>query len=134
MTATKKRLLAAVLLAALIVVLGQWALRYYYHPARGNPPQGVVILTTQWCPYCQALRKQLQAWNVPYREYDVENGWANFWRHRASGEWGIPVTYVGNRKIYGFDLQGIAMALNGSGYAIDMPQTNRATSQGQQTD
>ncbi|MDX1496858.1 MAG: glutaredoxin domain-containing protein [Salinisphaeraceae bacterium] len=120
MLSKKRRLLLSILIAAIIVVIGQFALRYYYHPTRNNPPDGVVILTTQWCPYCQALRKQLQAWDVPYREYDVESGWANFWRHRASGEWGIPVTYVGKEKIYGYDLVGIATALNKVGHEVNL--------------
>lgn len=113
----RMRLLVSVLLAVVIVALGQFALRAYYDPARGNPPDGVIILTTSWCPYCQALRKTLQAWQVPYTEYDVEDGWAGFWRHRASGAQGVPVTFVGEKQIYGLDLPAIRDRLSHAGYS-----------------
>lgn len=114
----RMRILVCILLTIVIVAIGQFALRIYYDPARGNPPDGVVILTTHWCPYCQALRTTLQAWQVPYTEYDVEDGWARFWRHRASGAWGVPVTFVGEEQIYGLDLPTIRQQLSHAGYSV----------------
>ena len=114
------RLLISILLALAIVALGQLALRHYYDPRRGNPQDGVIILTTEWCPYCRALRKELDAYRIPYTEYDVEAGWAGFWRHRASRGWGVPVTIIGDKTIYGYDMAGIRQALRQAGYAIPL--------------
>jgi glutaredoxin len=78
------------------------ALTYAYHPARGNPPDGVVILTTQWCGYCAALRQHLQANGIPYIERDTERSWAGYWGLYAVRARGVPVTAIGSEVILGF--------------------------------
>ena len=78
----------------------------------------VVIYTTQWCPYCKALRKTLKNYDIPFKEYDTEtsiNGLMGFWALRARG---VPVTVIGEEVIYGYDGQQITDALVNAGYTI----------------
>ena len=80
----------------------------------------VVIYTTQWCPYCRALRKTLTAYNVPFKEYDTEKsiqGILGFWALRARG---VPVSVIGEEIIYGYDGQQITDALVNAGYEISI--------------
>lgn len=92
-------------------------LTYAYHPARGNPPDGVVILTTQWCGYCAALRQHLQANAIPYTERDTERSWAGYWGLYAVRARGVPVTAVGPEVILGFSPR-IDAALAEAGYRL----------------
>lgn len=97
------------------------ALTYAYHPARGNPPDGVVILTTQWCGYCAALRQHLQHNGIPYTERDTERSWAGYWGLYAVRARGVPVTAVGSEVILGF-VPRIDAALAEAGYTLKPPQ------------
>ena len=113
---------ALLALGIVLAVLGSLlaadrALTYAYHPARGNPPDGVVILTTQWCGYCGALRQHLQANAIPYTERDTERSWAGYWGLYAVRARGVPVTAVGPEVILGFSPR-IDAALTAAGYRL----------------
>jgi mycoredoxin len=99
------------------------ALTYAYHPARGNPPDGVVILTTQWCGYCAALRQHLQNNGIPYTERDTERSWAGYWGLYAVRARGVPVTAVGSEVILGFAPR-IDAALAEAGYPLKSLQAS----------
>jgi len=92
--------LAGLALVGALVALDQ-GLSHVYHPARGNPPGGVVILTTPWCGYCAALRRHLQDNGIAYTDIDVEAGWRGEWAFRAVRARGVPVTVVGQEVVYG---------------------------------
>lgn len=115
-------------LAILLAVLGgllalDRTLTYAYHPARGNPPDGVVILTTQWCGYCAALREHLQHNGIPYSERDTERSWAGYWGLYAVRARGVPVTAVGQEVILGFSPR-IDAALAEAGYLLKPSQAS----------
>ena len=78
----------------------------------------VVIYTTQWCPYCKALRKTLITYDIPFREHDTEKsiqGMLGFWALRARG---VPVSVIGEEVVYGYDGQQLTDALVNAGYEI----------------
>ena len=72
----------------------------------------IVIYTTERCPYCKKLRRDLAASAIPYKEYDVERtlqGQLGYWALRARG---IPVSVIGGPKIvYGYRIEEIQKAL-----------------------
>ena len=89
----------------------------YLHVPKDGATE-VVIYTTQWCPYCKALRTTLVNYNIPFKEYDAEksiNGMMGFWALRARG---VPVTVIGEEIVYGYDGQQITDALVNAGYTI----------------
>ncbi len=80
--------------------------------------RAVVIYTTAWCPYCRKLRTSLVSSGIPYVEHDVEKslqGQLGFWTLRGRG---IPVSAIGPKIIYGFDVARIALALQDLGYTF----------------
>ena len=90
----------------------------------GADSTAVVIYTTEWCPYCAKLRTSLAASNIPYVEHDVEKslqGQLGFWTLRGRG---IPVSAIGPRIIYGYDVARIAFALKELGYTF-IPVSDR---------
>lgn len=112
---TRVVLLALLGVALLIFTFDRIAI-YLYQPQKGN--REVIIYTTQWCPYCSALRKTLQANNIPFTEHDVEQsiqGIIGYWALRARG---VPTSVIGETIIYGYDGQQITDALVSSGYQI----------------
>lgn len=91
--------------------------------------KAVAIYTTAWCPYCAKLRASLAASNIPFVEYDVETslqGQMGFWTLRARG---VPVSAIGPKIIYGYDVSRIAFALQDLGYTF-VPASDPQSSQG----
>lgn len=108
----------AAALALLLLGLDRYA-AWVHRPDADDT--AVVIYTTAWCPYCARLRSALAANAVPHVEYDVEKslqGQLGFWALRGRG---VPVTVIGPKVIYGYDLDRIARALGDSGYTFRLP-------------
>ncbi len=113
------RQLQKVLLAvALVLALGLLALdRYAAAVHRPQPGATTVTLyATEWCPYCARLRADLRASGVAFTEYDVERslqGQLGMWALRGRA---VPVTVVGEKVIYGYRVDQLALALKGLGH------------------
>ena len=90
---------------------------WYYNPARTNPDKALVLLTTQWCPYCSILRHSLQQSSIPFRELDVETSKEGRFAFRASGARGIPVTLIGQQYVSG-GLAPQLKAISDAGYPV----------------
>ncbi len=103
---SKQRRREIVLMGALVftILLGlafgaQRALAFAHDPRRGNPSDGVVILTASWCGYCMQLREQLAANRIPYTDIDVEKSAEGRWAFTAVRGTGIPITIVGDQIV-----------------------------------
>ena len=108
-------LILAASLTLLLLALDRYA-AFAHRP--GADSKAVVIYTTAWCPYCAKLRASLAASGIPYVEYDVEKslqGQMGFWTLRARG---IPVSAIGPKVVYGYDVARIAFALQDLGYTF----------------
>lgn len=64
----------------------------------------VVMYATSWCPYCQQARDHFRQQGIPYVEYDIEKDAAARRAYNAFGGRGIPVIFVGKRRINGFSV------------------------------
>lgn len=109
----KSLLLFALLLALVLLAFDRYA-AYMHRPS--HDATRVVIYTTEWCPYCAQLRKDLAASKVPYTEYDVEKslqGQLGMWALRGRG---VPVSTIGSQIVYGYQVDRIAPALGELGY------------------
>jgi len=111
---TRRNLLwVAAALALLLLGLDRYA-AWAHRPDADDT--AVVIYTTAWCPYCARLRAALDANAVPYVEHDVEKslqGQLGFWALRGRG---VPVSVIGPKVVYGYDMGRISRALSESGY------------------
>jgi len=130
--ARKTRWALLILAAGLaIVLLGLDRYAVFAHRP-GADSRAVVIYTTAWCPYCAKLRASLAASGIPYVEHDVEKslqGQLGFWALRGRG---VPVSAIGPKVIYGYDVARIAVALQELGY-IFVPASDKQTRQGSDT-
>ncbi|MEO7916876.1 MAG: glutaredoxin family protein [Dokdonella sp.] len=54
----------------------------------------VVLLSAAWCGYCQKMRQDLTAWNVTFRELDVETSSEGESAYRLLHARSIPVLLV----------------------------------------
>jgi mycoredoxin len=109
-----------VLLAAIV------AMMFFSHKAQPdkNDPRlntgndGIVLLSAQWCGYCKALRASLTAHSVPFREIDVETSSEGQRAYRSLRGSGIPITVIGQRVVYGYDVQRVDELLKPLGFQI----------------
>ena len=92
--------------------------RNYYVPAAGDTD--IVIYTTEWCPYCKALRNILEKYQIPYTEYDTEKSMHGMIGYLVLGGRGVPLVIVGDNIIYGYDGIEITDALADAGYELPL--------------
>jgi mycoredoxin len=113
----RPKLLHFVLAVVLALLIVDRAAAWLHLPDADS--KAVVVYTTEWCPYCQSLQMYLNAYRIPYKNYDVEqslSGMLGFWALRAKG---IPVSVIGPEVIYGYDMEKIGKALNKLGYKVE---------------
>ncbi len=66
----------------------------------------VVMYATSWCPYCRQARNYFRQQGIPYVEYDIEKDAGARRAYRAFGGQGVPVIFVGKRRMDGFTVDG----------------------------
>lgn len=113
----------ALLLALLIMDRGA---AWLYGPKPGS--KEVVLYTTTWCSYCESLRAYLKSYNIPYIERDVEKSLSGTlgWWALGHGR-GVPLSVIGEKVVYGYDLPKIDAALRELGYSIQEPEPEAET-------
>jgi glutaredoxin len=94
--------------------------------AAGDPRQttgrnGVVTRPADWCGYCRALRADLQAASVPFRELDIELDAEGAQAYRALRARGVPVLVVGQDVIYGYDPRRALALAAAAGHGVAQP-------------
>ncbi len=99
MTTGRVLLVVAVLFGALHVYTTRGGSEH--DPRKGTGSTGIVMLSATWCGYCDALRRDLDAMSVAYRELDIDGaGRAAF--DSVNGR-GVPILIVGQEVLYGYD-------------------------------
>ena len=72
----------------------------------------VTIYTTPTCHFCQMSKEFFKEHNVPYTEHNVA---ADMEKRQEmidrSGQMGVPVIYIGDEMIIGFDKKRLESAL-----------------------
>lgn len=72
----------------------------------------VTIYTTPTCHFCHMSKEYFKANGITYTEHDVANDVAaREEMMQKSGQRGVPVIFIGDEMIIGFDKQGIDRAL-----------------------
>lgn len=77
--------------------------------AKGD--QGIVIFTTEWCPYCHQTKQFLDSRGENYLNCDVEHSKQGKARFNELGGSSVPLIVIGNVRIDGFDLPALQNAL-----------------------
>lgn len=71
----------------------------------------VVMYATTTCPYCEKVRDLLAAEGVKYTEYQIDKSETANAEFIAKGGIGVPLLYIGERRIDGFREGAIRDAL-----------------------
>ncbi len=66
----------------------------------------VVMYATSWCPYCQQARHYFREQGIPYIEHDIEKDAHAKRAYKDFGGRGVPVIFVGKRRMNGFSVAG----------------------------
>jgi len=73
---------------------------------RRGPGERVRLYTTTWCGYCKKARAYLRSRNIPFDDIDVETTDRGRREYREIGGNGVPVIFVGERRMDGYDQAG----------------------------
>jgi glutaredoxin len=76
----------------------------------------VKLYTTTWCGYCKKARAYLRSRNIPFDDIDVETTDRGRREYREIGGNGVPVIFVGERRMDGYDQGGLQDMLKASGW------------------
>ena len=75
-------------------------------------PKNVIIYTTPTCHFCHMAKDFFKEKNIAYTEHDVAS---NLEKRKEmmekSGQLGVPVIFIGDQMIIGFNKPKIAAAL-----------------------
>ena len=72
----------------------------------------VIVYTTPTCPWCEMVKRYLQARGIPYTEIDVSADYnAAMEMVRKSGQTGVPVVEIDGEIVVGFDRESIDQLL-----------------------
>lgn len=72
----------------------------------------VIMLSAWWCPYCFQARKYFTKNEIQYCEYDMENSETGKKLYENANGQVIPVIFIGNQQINGFNEKLIELALS----------------------
>ena len=79
----------------------------------------VVMYATATCPYCAKVRTLLAEQGVAYTEYQIDKSEAAKAEFIAKGGIGVPLLYIGERRIDGFREPAIRDALKAIGKPLE---------------
>lgn len=73
----------------------------------------VKVYTSSSCPYCNMVKKFLREHGVKFKEINISKK-PNAARELAkkTGQVGVPVTIIGNKKVIGFNKEKLKKILN----------------------
>lgn len=94
------------------IFLSTWVL--LAPPAVAKAPTNnaqVVIYTASWCPYCKKARAYLNSIGVPYIDYEIDRSENARKKYAAIHANGVPIIFIGQQRIEGFDPDLIQQAL-----------------------
>lgn len=72
----------------------------------------VVLYGTDWCGYCNRLRKKLEGDYIAYDYVNMDKPDKKTWLMEAMGIYGYPVVYVGYERVQTPDFDHVVKALN----------------------
>jgi glutaredoxin len=76
----------------------------------------VRMYATDWCPFCEKARAFFKRHGIPYVEHDIEKSPGANAEYRRLGGRGIPLIFVGERRVNGFNEPLLRDALKEAGY------------------
>ena len=114
-------LLILVVLAAIILIFSHKpsVKAVYCNDKTLSPKPDVIMLGASWCPYCYKARRYFVDNDISYCEYDIESSnegkrmydGINQHANKIGAPIGIPVLFIGDSLLSGFEEKAIEKAL-----------------------
>lgn len=79
----------------------------HYEALYAEAGKPVVLFSTSTCPFCKKTRELLSARKIPYTDYVIDKSSSAERRFKELGGKAVPLLFVGNRRIVGFNEQVI---------------------------
>ena len=76
-----------------------------------NIDEKVVMYGTDWCPVCKRTRDFFAEEGISYKEFNPEKSRSAFEMYNQLDANGYPVIVIGNKRIFGLDIDEIKKAL-----------------------
>lgn len=75
----------------------------------------VLMLGAAWCPACKAATRFFVKNNINYCEYDMEKNAIGARLYQEVNGRGVPILFIGERRIHGFNAGTVTKALQNTG-------------------
>jgi len=69
-------------------------------------PKKVIMYSAQWCGVCKQAKKYFKKENIRFTNYDIDKSKRARARYEKLGAKGVPVIFVGKRRMNGFSVDG----------------------------
>ena len=76
---------------------------------------GVIIYTTPQCGFCNLAKSFFSKHNIDYSEYDITSSQRGFQEYRELKGQGVPLIFVGDTRLDGYNEQFLRSALEKEG-------------------
>lgn len=83
----------------------------FLSPSLQAKDKAVVLYSTSWCTYCKQVREYLKSEGIAYTEYDIEGSDEAKRKFQAVKGQGVPLIFVGQTRLDGFDRNDLHAAL-----------------------
>jgi glutaredoxin len=81
---------------------------------RSDESFDVVMLSASWCQYCRRARQYFVSGGINYCEWDIERSERGAALYKQSKYKGIPIIYIADNELVGFNREQIARLLTNS--------------------
>lgn len=66
----------------------------------------VIMYSAEWCGVCKKAKEYFKKENIRYTSYDIDKSRSAKARYKKLGAKGVPVIFVGKRRMNGFSVAG----------------------------
>lgn len=73
---------------------------------RLNRSKKVIMYSAEWCGVCKKAKKYFKKENIRFTNYDIDKSKSAKARYKKLGAKGVPVIFVGKRRMNGFSVAG----------------------------
>jgi glutaredoxin len=69
-------------------------------------PKKIIMYSAEWCGVCKKAKKYFKSQHIAYTNYDIDKSKIAKARYKKMGAKGVPVLFVGKRRMNGFSVAG----------------------------
>lgn len=82
-------------------------------PQAASSSASITMYSTKWCPYCKKAKAYFASRGLQYHEIDIEASDAARREYKELGGKGVPLIFVGKKRMQGFSERAMDALLKG---------------------